>query len=203
MIKLRYGESTLLLVLPGHLIIFCPPSTLTSAKVHWTVLLCHLHCSLSIQKICILPVYTWSGSNRRAVTPVCHTSFYVCDHVCLHVCFVWPLGLFMSIYYVVSSRYASMIVFCLPCRFLLLSFISLTCPLCRLGLHSSIRWRSAWLSCTCGPPRAHSKSKVALITKFNLPLNNSPVPLTPSCSVSFCHHSLCFHTLSAPYLCLL
>ncbi|KAM7385295.1 hypothetical protein PAMP_001383 [Pampus punctatissimus] len=29
----------------------------------------------------------------------------------------------------------------------------------RLRLHSSIRWRSAWLSCTCGPPRAHSKSK--------------------------------------------
>ena len=48
-------------------------------------------------------------------------------------------------------------------------FICSLVPLCRLGLHSSIRWRSAWLSCTCGPPRAHSKSKVALITMFNLP----------------------------------
>lgn len=90
-----------------------------------------------------------------------------------------------------------------------LFFLSLV-PLCRLGLHCSIRWRSAWLSCTCGPPRAHSKSKVTLITMFNLPVlfchNNSPpfslllFPLTLSCSGFFCHHSLCFHAFSSLYL---
>lgn len=42
-------------------------------------------------------------------------------------------------------------------------------PCCRLGLHSSFRWRSAWLSCTCGPWRTRSKLKVPLITMFNLP----------------------------------
>lgn len=41
-------------------------------------------------------------------------------------------------------------------------------PLEGLRLHSSVRWRRAWLSCTCGPPRAHSKSKVALINMFHL-----------------------------------
>lgn len=70
---------------------------------------------------------------------------------------------------------------CLVCpvsfSFFHLSFLSLV-PLCRLGLHSSVRWRSAWLSCTCGPPRAHSKSKVALITVFNLPLSlNNSLPV--------------------------
>lgn len=50
-------------------------------------------------------------------------------------------------------------------------FFLVLVPVCRLGLHSSIRWRSAWLSCTCGPPRTHSKSKVELITMFNLPLS--------------------------------
>ena len=40
-----------------------------------------------------------------------------------------PPGLFMSIYYVVSPRYASVVVFGLPCPFLRLSFVSsLTCP---------------------------------------------------------------------------
>lgn len=41
-------------------------------------------------------------------------------------------------------------------------------PLGGLRLPSSVRWRLAWLSCTCGPPRAHSKSKVALINMFHL-----------------------------------
>lgn len=40
-----------------------------------------------------------------------------------------PSGLYMSIYYVVSSRYASVVVFGLPCLFLRLSFVlSLACP---------------------------------------------------------------------------
>lgn len=181
--------SLLALTLPGHLIFSMYAINFALSSVLY----------FNTEKITASPG-TWSGR--------------VCEHVCLHACFVWPLGLFMSIYYVVSSRYASAAVFGLPRLFLRLTFVlSLTCPsLCRLGLHSPVRWRSAWLSCTCGPPRAHSKSEVALITMFNLPpslsiiLSLSPfslLPLTPSCSGSFCHHSLCFHTFSPPSLYLL
>ena len=77
----------------------------------------------------------------------------------------------MSIYYVASSRYASVVVFGAFFFFHLFCFSPV--PPCRLGLHSSIRWRFAWLSCTCGPPRAHSKSKVALISMFNLSPSSS------------------------------
>lgn len=52
------------------------------------------------------------------------------------------------------------------------SFFLVPIPLCRLGFHSSVRWRLAWLSCTCGPPRAHSKSKVARINVNNLLLSH-------------------------------
>lgn len=94
------------------------------------------------------------------------------------------------------QRYESVLVFGLLRLFPLPPlnlFPLLLVPLRRLGLHSSVWWRSAWLSCTCGPPRAHSESKVALITVSNL-------PVIPSPSVSLCHRSLCLHTSSPPRL---
>lgn len=115
-----------------------------------------------------------------------------CRDTHLWLCLVWPVS------------------FCVFNLFLL----SLV-PLCRLGLHSSIRWRSAWLSCTCGPPRALSKSKVALITMVNLFLSvclAAPVithfVFTPSphftcicfnnLALSQRRCSLCFHFLPEP-----
>lgn len=82
---------------------------------------------------------------------------FTCDHVCLKVHLMWPLDLPMSI----------------SCALPPLLICSVSSPSLSAdsGYTIQIRWRSAWLSCTCGPPRAHSKSKVTLITMFNLPLS--------------------------------
>lgn len=112
-------------------------------------------------------------------------------------CFAWPFDINGPVYYVSSLRYLSVVVFGLPLLRLHLFCLSLV-PLLRLGLRTSIRWRSAWLSCTCGPLRAHFKLKVQLINMFNLPPLSPGFPpflfLPLPCSGSFCHHSLCWCT---------
>lgn len=112
-------------------------------------------------------------------------------------CFAWLFDINGPVYYVSSLRYLSVVVFGLPLLRLHLFFLSLV-PLLRLGLRTSIRWRSAWLSCTCGPLRAHFKLKVQLINMFNLPPLSPGFPpflfLPLPCSGSFCHHS--HHSLS-------
>lgn len=49
-----------------------------------------------------------------------------------------------------------------------------------------LRWRSAWPSCTCGPPGAPSKSKVRL----SPPLAPPHLPLPPSALTLFSHQYL-------------
>lgn len=135
---------------------------------------------------------------------VCVSSVYwlqvcVCEPSLPLCMLVWPQSLFMS----VSTPLSPLDVY-LSCYFALSlpSFSLILSPasaLHRLGLRSFVRWRSAWLSCTCGQPRAHSKSEVPLIGMLDLPLSLSVIthfPFTPSpyfdsifitaCSL-FCH----------------
>lgn len=146
-----------------------------------------------------------------------HRSF--CVWPCVPICM---LHLTLTPMYVNLLRCFEKICVC-DCVWSALSFTSslnlfflLLVPLCRLELHSSIRWRSAWLSCTCGPPRTHSKSKVELITMFNLPLSIifslvlsviTHFVFTPSLPLTYIYFhnltlsqhqfSICFHFLFA------
>lgn len=116
----------------------------------------NIHCTTSYRKWQILP-----GRSRQSSVCACVPSCILC--LTLRPIYVNLLCCLVKI----------CICGCVWLFLLLSSVLFLTVPPCRLGLHSSIRWRFAWLSCTCGPPRAHSKSKVALISMFNLSPSSS------------------------------
>lgn len=106
-------------------------------------------------------------------TKVCHSK----------ACFVRPLVLSVSL--LGCTRYSSVDLFGRPRLYscLHLSFLSffLWSTQSWLGLQVFVRWRSAWLSCTCGPPGAHCKSMVKHLS---------------SCPISFCLLSQSFPLFS-------
>lgn len=128
-----------------------PPLCSCSWRVSANIVLllpCHPCYAFNIEKMSDFATDWWSP--KFTCVSRCQYS-YICQSIIVSTCgCFWPVLSFF--------------------RALNLYFVALV-PHCRLGLHSSIRWRSAWLNCTCGPPRALSKSKVTLITLFNLPLS--------------------------------